>query len=348
MHPIIGHEGVQRELRALALSAEPPHALLFAGPHGTGRTLLAREYARLLNCEAAPEERPCDECRACRLIADGAHPDVVSLGPGDTLCKPRADESHERHPQSRDIRICQVRGLVELVARYPFEARTRVVIIEPADGFALTAGQALLKTLEEPPPHTALILIASGPENMLETLLSRCRRIDLRIVPRETIAQGLMARGYAPDLAERAAIEARGRPGRAVAFAAQPDLMGDLDRLLERCAAIVSAPISERFAHAQEMTERYRRDRALLTPELDAWELFWERQLRRAAHDDGRFSAEQALESMLAVERARADLQAQVMTRPALELMLLTFPRATMVDTPIAAPDEERSVPHAS
>lgn len=348
MHSIIGHEGVLRELQALALSPEPAHAILLAGPHSTGRSLLAREYARLLNCEAADGLRPCGSCRPCRLIAEGAHPDVLALSPGDTLCKPRHDEAHDRHPQSRDIRICQVRGLIELVARYPFEARTRVVIIEPADGFALAAAQAMLKTLEEPPPHTALVLIASGPESMLETMLSRCRRVDVRVVPRSAIEEGLLARGYPPELASRAAHDAHGRPGRALAFAAQPDLMGDFDRLLERCASLVAASASERFTHAAEMTERYRRDRALLAPELDAWDAFWERQLRLAAEGTGVFPARQALESLQAVERAREDLQAQVMTRPALELMLLTFPRATMDGTASPAPDEERSVPHVS
>lgn len=348
MDAIIGHEGVQRELRVLALGPEPPHALILAGPHSTGRALLAREYASLLNCDAEPEMRPCRECRACRLIAEGTHPDVMTLAPGDSLCKPRPDESHEKHPQSRDIRICQVRGLIDMVARYPFEARYRVVMIEPADLLGREAAHTILKTLEEPPPHTAFILITAAPEQLIETILSRCRRIDVRIVPRATIEAVLAERGYDSELVSRAAHEARGRPGRAIAFAAKPDLMGDLDRLLERCTAIASAPTPERFAYAGDLAERWRRDRSLVQGELDAWEVFWERQLRRAALDDGSFAPEAALDALRAVEQARADLQAQVMTRPALELMLLTFPRGTMASAPPAdGMDEERSAQHA-
>ncbi|HET7737241.1 MAG TPA: hypothetical protein VFK32_01575 [Tepidiformaceae bacterium] len=347
METIIGHEGVRRELRSLALGPEPPHAILLTGPHGIGRELLAREYAALLNCEAEPEARPCGECRACRLIAERTHPDVVTLGPGDTLCKPRPDEAHEKHPQSRDIRICQVRGLIELVARYPFEGRDRVVVIEPADVLGREASHTILKTLEEPPPHTTFVLITSAPEQLIETIISRCRRIDARIVPRTVIEAGLLARGIEPGLAARAAQEARGRPGRAVAFAAKPDLMGDLDRLLERCAAIVTAPTAERFAYASDLAERWRRDRSLVTGELDAWEVYWERRLRRASLDEPGFTPEETLDALRAIEQARTDLQAQVMTRPALELMLLSFPRGTMDGTPDAAEDEGRPVPHA-
>ncbi|MCK6564362.1 MAG: DNA polymerase III subunit delta', partial [Dehalococcoidia bacterium] len=84
MSAVIGHEAIVRELQSLAASEDPPHALLFAGAEGSGRSLLALEYARLLNCEAAPPSPagPCGVCRPCRLIAEGAHPDVIHLGPG--------------------------------------------------------------------------------------------------------------------------------------------------------------------------------------------------------------------------------------------------------------------------
>src|SRR5688500_10540247 len=113
MTAIIGHEAILRELRAFATSAEPPHALPLAGPDGVGRSLLARAYAQMLNCErrpgAAPEPAgssmfgdafepaetpfPCGSCRQCRLIEEGSHPDVITVGPGDMLCRPRSGES---------------------------------------------------------------------------------------------------------------------------------------------------------------------------------------------------------------------------------------------------------------
>ncbi|NUQ54909.1 MAG: hypothetical protein HUU14_03375 [Dehalococcoidia bacterium] len=216
MSAVIGHEAIVRELQSLAASEDPPHALLFAGAEGSGRSLLALEYARLLNCEAAPPSPagPCGVCRPCRLIAEGAHPDVIHLGPGDTLCRPQPGESsHEKHPDSRDIRICQVRGLIDLVARFPFEARTRMVLIEPADRLGREAAHTILKTLEEPPGHTVFCLVTAAPEVIIETVRSRCRRVDVRLVPPAEIASGLVARGVDPAIAARAAAECRGLPG---------------------------------------------------------------------------------------------------------------------------------------
>jgi DNA polymerase-3 subunit delta' len=345
---IIGHADVLRELRTLADAPDPVHALLFAGPGGTGRTLLALEYARLLNCEArlpggggtllglldsttdAASGGACGQCRSCRLIGEGAHPDVITLGPGDTLCKPRPNESgHERHPQSRDIRICQVRGLIDLVARYPFEARYRMIIIDPADRLGREAANTLLKTLEEPPGHTVIALVTEAPDSLIETIVSRCRRIDVRPIPRAEIETALIKRGIEPGLASEVARECHGRPGRALDYAKSPDLMGDRARLLERCRKLAAAKTSERFTYAGELAERFRRDRTPVLAELNAWEAFWGDQLQRAAREDEAAVAG-IVEALRAVVLVRADLLAQVMARPALELMLLSFPTLTL------------------
>ena len=361
MSTIIGHETLTRELRALARSEEPPHAILFAGPDSTGRTALALEYAKLLNCtglsdatspgmfgameaSGAQVARPCGTCRPCRLIAEGAHPDVVTLTPGDVLCRPRGgDSGHERHPQSRDIRICQVRGVIDLVSKYPFEAKYRAIVIDPADKVSRDAANTLLKTLEEPPGHTIFLLITSAPEAMLETVVSRCRRMDVRTVPRGDIEAGLRERGVPPDLAERAAKESHGRPGKALVFAKQPDLMDDRERLLGRCARIAAQRISERLSQSEGMAERWRKDRALLLGELDAWEAYWEERLRDGADRQDRQAVAGARTAIEAVTLGRADLQANVQVRPAMELMLLSFPRVTLN----AITNEEESATHA-
>ena len=342
MAEIIGHEGLRRALRGLAAAAEPPHALLFAGPARTGRTLLALDLAGLLNCEAdALDDRPCEACRACRLIAARAHPDVLHLEPGDSFC--RGGGGHPPHPQSRDIRICQVRGLIESASRYPFEGRYRVIIIEPADRMGLEAANTLLKTLEEPPPATVLILITAAPESLLETIRSRCRRLAIALTPDETIAAGLRARGFAPDLAERAARESRRRPADAIAFAEQPDLMADRGRLLDRCAELAAARAAERMTYAGDLAERWRRERELALTELDIWETFWERRLCAEAGSEG--GAREALDALRAVAQARADLEAQVVARMALELMLLRFPTVTLEGERVPAGNENENAP---
>lgn len=337
--PIIGHEPIRRELWGLAARPDPPHALLLAGPEGLGRTRLALEYAAALNCEGgtggpfagSEPAPPCGECRPCRLIAAGGHPDVVHLTPGEALCRPRPGEGgHERHPQSRDIRICQVRGAIDLVARYPVEARYRVIVVEPAERLGREAQPALLKTLEEPPGHTVFVLVTAAPEAVSETIRSRCRRIDVRPVPTAQLRAGLEARGLPPETAEAIAEAARGRPALALAYAERPELMEDRRRLLERCRTLVHADASTRLAYAGELAERYRRDRQLVTAELDAWETFWEEALRSAAEARDEAAARAAVEALRALAQARTDLLANVQPRLALDLMLLRFGSRTL------------------
>lgn len=351
MEPLIGHGAIRRELAALAASPEPPHALLFAGPEGTGRAALARYLAMCCNCEAlhpppaagaslfgealpapaaAATSEPCGACRPCRLILEGAHPDVITVGPGDTLCKPREGETHAPHPDSAEIRICQVRGIGDLVARYPFEARTRVIVIDPADRLAMYAAPALLKTLEEPPSHTIFCLITAAPERTLETIRSRCRRIDVPPVARAEIEAGLLARGVEPALAARAAEAAGGRPGRALAFVAEPDLIGARARILERCAQVAASSVPARFDYARSLAERWRGDADAVRFELECWEAFWEGHLRRAARGNDRRGIAGALEALRAIAAVREHLLANVQARPAFDLMLLRFPRVTL------------------
>ena len=342
MAGIIGHEGLRRALRTIAAMEEPPHALLLAGPARTGRTLLALELASLLNCEAANlGDRPCGECRACRLTAERNHPDVLHLEPGDSFC--RGGGGHQPHPGSRDIRICQVRGLIESVSRYPFEGRFRVIIIEPADRMGLEAANTLLKTLEEPPPATVLLLITAAPESLLETIRSRCRTLAVSLVPDGAIEEALRDRGFPPELAGRAAAEARRRPADALAFAEHPDLMDDRGRLLDRCAELAASRAAERMTYAGDLAERWRRDRELVLTELDVWETFWESRLREhAAADNG---ARDALDALQAVAEARRDLEAQVVARMALELMLLRFPAVTLAAEGAPAPSRNENEP---
>ena len=353
MTSIIGHEAIVRELRAFALSLEPAHALLFAGPEGVGRSLLATTYAQMLNCERRPGAAPagaakpmpqdfaqfdpaaipCGGCRPCRLIAEGNHPDVITVGPGDVLCKPRSSESaHAAHPLSRDIRICQVRGIIDLASRYPFEAAYRMIIVDPADRLGREAANTILKTLEEPPGHTIFALISAAPEAIIETVVSRCRRLDVRPVARQVIEDALVASGTKAEQAARAAEESRGRPGRALAFAQRPTLMNDHARLLERCARIAAGRNAERFAYAEDLAGRFRRDRESTLREFGAWEAFWEARLRDAANagESAREECARSLAALRAVTQAQADLQAQVLARGAIELMLLSFPRVML------------------
>jgi DNA polymerase-3 subunit delta' len=212
-----------------------------------------------------------------------------------------------------------------------------VVIIDPAERLNRDAANTLLKTLEEPPGHTVFVLLSAAPESIVETIVSRCRRIDVTTVERAIIEAGLIALGISPEIAEQAASHARGRPGVAVTFARQPDLMGDQARLLERCQEIAASNMRERLRYAGELSERWRKDRANVGRELDAWEMFWEERLYAAASATAQDAARAALEALNAVRQTRDDLIAQVVPRMAFELMLVSFPAATLVAGPQVA-----------
>ena len=236
-----------------------------------------------------------------------------------------------------------MRGLIESVSRYPFEGRFRVLIIEPAERMGLEAANTLLKTLEEPPPATILVLVTAAPESLLDTIRSRCRTLAVSLVPDQTIAEGLRARGFPPELAERAAAESRRRPADALAFAEQPDLMDDRGRLLDRCAELAASRTAERMTYAGDLAERWRRDRDLVLTELDVWETFWEARLREQASAED--EARDALDALQAVAEARRDLEAQVVARMALELMLLRFPAVTLAGEGAPAPSRNENEP---
>jgi DNA polymerase-3 subunit delta' len=179
-------------------------------------------------------------------------------------------------------------------------------------------------------------LLTPAPEAVLETIRSRCRRVDVRPVPREQVQRGLREMEYAPEIAARAAAESRGRPGRAIHFAAHPDEMDDRDRRLERCAKIAAGGVPERFKYAEELAERFRRDKAAAWPDLEAWEAFWEARLytlasEAVARDAGEDDTGGAVLALRAIARAREDLLANVIARAAFELMLLSFPRVKFV-----------------
>jgi DNA polymerase III subunit delta' len=201
-----------------------PGAVLIVGPAGIGKTTLALDLAAGLLCAATdPALRPDGSCRGCRLVAHGSHPDVHRLGPegpGRQVViggpgKPRG-----------------IRDLIAELALLPIEGDARVAIIESAHRMNEDAQTALLKTLEEPPARTTIVLCADAEEPLLPTIRSRCARIRLGPVGVRDIESILVDLGAAdPPLGARLARIADGRPGLALAWARQPDALRERDAI---------------------------------------------------------------------------------------------------------------------
>ena len=193
-----------------------PHALLLAGAPGVGKGTLAEDIAAALLClEPDPALRPDRSCRACRAVEHGNHPDLHRLeptGPGAVI--PIGGPGREERG---------VRDLVRELALLPVEGGARVAVIVAADRMTEDAQAAFLKTLEEPPAGSVLILTASDEERLLDTIRSRCVRIRLGPVPRREIESLLVDAGVADaPVAARLARLSGGRPGTAVSLASTP------------------------------------------------------------------------------------------------------------------------------
>ena len=139
------------------------HAYIFAGPHGCGRLLLARNFAKAVNCENV-EFAPCDSCLACRKIDNNTHPDVKWIG---------------KDERSRQIKIDEIRGLEREIVLKPYEGKYKVFIIVEAELMNIEAANSFLKTLEEPPKNSLLVLIVERPKGLPPTIVSRCQIVRL-------------------------------------------------------------------------------------------------------------------------------------------------------------------------
>src|SRR3954447_8884855 len=200
---VVGHARLVDLLsRSIAGGTLPP-SLLFAGPAGVGKRLTALAVAETLNCLKRGEDA-CGECAACMRIASGVHPDVLVVEPGD----------------SGAIKIDQVRDIVDRAAYRPFEGRRRAVIVDDADALVAAAQNALLKTLEEPPPSSIFILVTSRPDVLLPTVRSRCPQLRFRPLGAGDPAAARVARGHNETEARAVAATADGSLGRALGASA--------------------------------------------------------------------------------------------------------------------------------
>jgi len=162
-------DAAAQPIRAAFRADRMPHGLLIHEAPGAGGDWLATWIAQLVLCTQG-ERAPCGECNACRRVAAGQHPDLLEL---------RLQE------ESKQIRIEQVRELAQDLALTPHQGGYRVGVISPADALNRFAANALLKTLEEPPARTVLMLVATQPSRLPATILSRCQRIRISAPPRD-------------------------------------------------------------------------------------------------------------------------------------------------------------------
>lgn len=204
-------------LRSALRTGAIHHAWLFAGPEGVGKELTAAAFAQALTCPVKPNEG-CGECASCRRIAHRNHPDVLWLMPeAEQVSRGLAGRSDFTGTPSREIKVEQIRSLLERLSLRGLESDRKVAIVASAQEMNDKAQNAFLKTLEEPRPGTTLILISSAPDSLLGTIRSRCSRLNFGPLPKDFIAQRLQQeRKLDPATASLVAVMAGGSLSRAL------------------------------------------------------------------------------------------------------------------------------------
>lgn len=203
---IIGHDRPKALLQAALRHDRIAHAYLFHGDDGIGKRLVAVRFAQAINCEAGDGMDACGSCRSCAQIEARTHPDFFVIEPDRTLPNPV-------------IKIEQVRELEQQIVYQPLVARKRIILIDEADRMSLSAANALLKTLEEPPDHSVLLLVSSRPSALPATVRSRCQSLRFAPPARAQVEAALIARrGIAPADARLLAATSQARLGAALAM----------------------------------------------------------------------------------------------------------------------------------
>lgn len=188
----------------MARRSRLPHALLVSGRAGIGKVDFARAFAASLLCESPIDLLACGECPSCHWFGQGNHPDYREIVPesAEEDEGEAAPAGKEAGKKSLVIRIEQVRAIRDFVSLTTHRAGHRVIVMHPAQALQPAAANALLKTLEEPPPATAIVLVSDRPTRLLATIRSRCEPVPLRAPARGEARAWLAAAGARePDLA---------------------------------------------------------------------------------------------------------------------------------------------------
>lgn len=328
--PIIGHDGAIDFLQRTLKSGRTRHAYLFIGPQDIGKRHLALTFAMALNCETEDSAVPCQNCRCCQLIANESSPDLFftkTSGSSDSLL------------------VKEIRRVSAFLALQPYEMRHRIAILDHFERAAPIAQDALLKTLEEPPPYALLFLIARDEGSILPTILSRCQQLRLRPTAPALLAEHLISQFSAStDQAQMLAHISGGRPGWAIRALKDPTLLDTRITAITSLKTCLSQSRQQRF----ELAERLAKDKSTLEETLHWWQSYWRDVLLfsiDASHSPTNWDQSdhlqalakelnrgEILRSLRATRKLSDRLSINLNLRLAIEVLLLAYPRLPRYD----------------
>ena len=310
---ILGQDNCLAVLRRSLARGKTAHAYLFEGIEGCGKKKTAIAFIEAVFCG---QDEGCGHCSSCRRIALLQHPDL-----------------HLVEPDGAFIKIDQIRDLQKELAYRPYEAPRKACIIDGADRLNPAAGNALLKTLEEPPGNALIILLTAHVGAVLPTILSRCQRLHFPALPQTVVEEFLLGRDFTPDTSRIVASLAEGSLKKALEIGADESL-ADRKTLLERIDSLTTREMAPIFSAAEELAgdkekavetldllSTYLRDVLLMqggSPDVVNSDL-----LPLIERNASRFSLDDIIERIGNVFEARYALQRNVNPRLALEVLFM-------------------------
>lgn len=323
------------------------HAYLFTGPDGVGKRTLALAFAMSLNCQAEPPagqdypNQPCGICSSCSKYLRGSHPDLTEINL-QTQAQALGDSARGKSGPPKELRIDAIREMQAGVGLSPYMGRWRVYIIGDAERMNEEASNALLKTLEEPPSHTIIILLAPDEVSLLPTIASRCFIVHLREMSRRLVAEVLQR--YWEEDNERAELGAAlsgGRLGYAITLLSDRDGLERRRKALQELSVLTSAHINDRVNSAAQYARMFTDARSEVYELLQHWEGWWRDviavqsapelvsnvdQLQALQSSARKYSPRSALDAIMLVQNTRQQLLENVNPRLALEALALGIP----------------------
>ena len=265
---MIGHDWAVNLLKAHITKNNVRHAYLFTGPAGVGKRTLALRFIRALNCLHPPQVGDyCSECRSCQIISQNASPDLHVV----------TTEENER-----SIKVDRIRTLRRSLSLSPNEASRRMALLVDFHNATEQAANALLKTLEEPPPKVVMMLTAESRESLLPTIVSRCEIISLRPIMANNLAEFLKSQGETAERAHLLASVASGRPGWAITVRNEPAVLERRDQLLDEMIELVGGDRQKRFSYIKDWNNSLRKRFPILDDRrkeclevLELWLGYW-------------------------------------------------------------------------
>lgn len=320
---IIGQEQIKEHMQNVLSTGKVSHAYIINGEKASGKEFIARVFAMALQCEKKGVE-PCQECHSCRQALSDNHPDIIRV----------------THEKPNTISVDDIRTQVNNdVAIKPYSSPRKVYIINEAEKMTVQAQNALLKTLEEPPEYTVILLLTTNVNSLLPTILSRCVVLNMKPVADELVKEFLMHEMEVPDYkAEVCVAFARGNIGKAKALASSEDFENVKAEALSLLKYIQDMELNEMIAAIKKITEYkleindyldiiaiWYRDVLLFKATNDVNHLVFREEIQALRRTAQRSSYEGIETIIEALEKAKRRLDANVNFELTMELLMLTI-----------------------